>query len=340
MVPGLIDDKLMAEIWDRVDIRCRAWHSGSRVIDIQPMAGGSSSLTFLLRLDGVEDRNSRIVLKVAPPGLAPVRNRDVLRQARLQRALQSTERLLAPPVLFDDPGEPPFMAMVLIPGQCTEPVLAIPEDRPSAALTKARYLDAAALLAHLHSVAPAEVGLGDEPVTTLGDEIDRWTRAFATVPAELSGRFLEAASALHATIPAALPPVVNHGDYRLGNTLCELDRVSTIIDWEIWTIGDPRVDVAWFTFFTDDASHPAADPVGPAGTPSKAEVVTAYEAVTGHSMPNMVWFDALTKYKEAAATALILKRAMKNSQEMSLQTERMLPHLPELVQQTLDLVGV
>jgi len=31
-------------------------------------------------------------------------------------------------------------------------------------------------------------------------------------------------------------------------------RVNAVIDWEIWSVGDPRVDLAWLTFFTDDVT--------------------------------------------------------------------------------------
>ena len=55
------------------------------VSDVRPMEGGASSLTYGGRLGG-----RRVVVKVAPPGVMPLLNRDVLRQARLIRALEPT----------------------------------------------------------------------------------------------------------------------------------------------------------------------------------------------------------------------------------------------------------
>ncbi len=92
---------------------------------------------------------------------------------------------------------------------------------------------------------------------------------------------------------------VNHGDFRLGNTLCEGDRINAVIDWEIWSVGDPRIDLAWLTFFTDDAGHPAVAPGTVAGTPAGREIVRAYEDALGQPVPELGWFDALTRYKEA-----------------------------------------
>lgn len=347
------ESALTAELAGRLADRLPRWRAGARVGEVRPLTGGTSSLTFLVEVAGVPAAESPIVVKLAPPGLAPVRNRDVLRQARVQAALQGQRpgdgqpgdwrRQLAPDVLFSDPGSPPgippYMAMNLVPGECVEPVLRPVADRPAPELVRARFLDAAGVLADLHDVEPAAVGLADEPVVDLAAEIGRWLRAFETLPDAMRGDYDRAAGALVSTIPAALPPVINHGDYRLGNTLCDGARLAAVIDWEIWTVGDPRVDLAWLTFFTDDAGHPAAEPGPPAGTPTPGEVVRAYERRRGVPIADLDWFHALTRYKEAAATGLLLKRAARTGREVNGALARMVSALPGLVQETLKIVG-
>jgi aminoglycoside phosphotransferase (APT) family kinase protein len=335
------DETLLAQLRDRVGQRVTGWRPGARVLGVSPLTGGTSSLTFLVELAGVAPGETPVVLKVAPPGLPPLRNRDVLRQARLQKAVQDAPRPLAPDVFFSDPGDPPevppFMAMNLVPGKCVEPVLSDEAERPAPGVVRARFFDAVRVLAQLHGIVPAEVGLADEPAVGLADEVDRWTRAFATLPREMTGDYERAAKALRASMPAPLPPAVNHGDYRLGNTLCEGDRVNAVIDWEIWSVGDPRVDLSWLTFFTDDAGHPAVAPGTVAGTPAGREVVRAYEEALGRSVPELGWFNALTRYKEAAATGLLLKRAQKLGRPVKESMTRM--DLPRLVQETIRIVS-
>jgi aminoglycoside phosphotransferase (APT) family kinase protein len=342
MAGGGADETLLAQLRDRVGRQVTGWRPGASVLDVSPLTGGTSSLTFLVELSGVPAGETPIVLKVAPPGLPPLRNRDVLRQARLQRAVQGSRPPLAPDVLFEDPGEPPdvppFMAMNLVAGECVEPLLSDPASRPAPAVVRARFFDAVRALAQLHAIVPASAGLGDEPVVGLADEVDRWTRAFATLPPEMAGDYERAAKALRASMPAPLRPAVNHGDYRLGNTLCAGDRVNAVIDWEIWSVGDPRVDLSWLTFFTDDAGHPAVAPGTVAGTPTAREVVRAYEA-HGRAVPELGWFDALTRYKEAAATGLLLKRARKLGRPVKESMTRMEPELPRLVQQAIRIVS-
>ena len=341
MAASQADETLLAQLRDRVGQRVTDWRSGARVLGISPLTGGTSSLTFLVELDGVAAGETPVVLKVAPPGLAPLRNRDVLRQARLQQAVQGGRRPLAPDVLFTDQGEPPevppFMAMNLVAGECVEPVLSEEAERPAPAVVRARFFDAVRVLAQLHEIVPAEAGLGDEPVVALADEIDRWTHAFTTLPREMAGDYERAAKALRASMPAPLRPAVNHGDYRLGNTLCEGMRVNAVIDWEIWSVGDPRVDLSWMTYFTDDAGHPAVAPGTIAGTPARSEVVRAYEEALGRPVPELGWFDALTRYKEAAATGLLLKRAQKLGRPVKESMTRM--DLPRLVQEAIRIVS-
>ena len=341
MAASQADETLLAQLRDRVGQRVTDWRSCARVLGISPLTGGTSSLTFLVELDGVAAGETPVVLKVAPPGLAPLRNRDVLRQARLQQAVQGGPRPLAPDVLFTDQGEPPevppFMAMNLVAGECVEPVLSEEAERPAPAVVRARFFDAVRVLAQLHEIVPAEAGLGDEPVVALADEIDRWTHAFTTLPREMAGDYERAAKALRASMPAPLRPAVNHGDYRLGNTLCEGMRVNAVIDWEIWSVGDPRVDLSWMTYFTDDAGHPAVAPGTIAGTPARSEVVRAYEEALGRPVPELGWFDALTRYKEAAATGLLLKRAQKLGRPVKESMTRM--DLPRLVQEAIRIVS-
>jgi aminoglycoside phosphotransferase (APT) family kinase protein len=154
------------------------------------------------------------------------------------------------------------------------------------------------------------------------------------VPPDLQGEYEHCAQALRATMPAPLPPVVNHGDYRLGNTLCADGRVTAVIDWEIWSVGDPRIDLSWFAFFTDEARHPAMPSPGPTGMPTATDLLARY----GRELPDLRWFDALTRYKEAGATALLIKRGRKAG-DLPDSLERMVPALPDLVREAEELVA-
>jgi len=303
------------ELARRATAAAQSWAPGCTIADVQPLTGGASSLTFTALVGGGPVAGERIVLKVAPPGLEPVRNRDVARQARLMRALAGAPGVRVPTVYFEDDGAPPevspFHAMNVVPGECLEPILTAP-PADVLPIVPDRAFGAATMLAALHRVDPDAVGLGAERRTSLDEEIKRWTRAFETVDDRMNARYLEAEELLFATMPPALPDAVCHGDYRLGNMLCDGKTVAALIDWEIWSLSDPRLDLAWFLFFTPEAKHPMASNPGPTGMPTADALLDAYVAESGVVPADLEWFHCLIRYKEAAATALLMKRLIKS----------------------------
>jgi aminoglycoside phosphotransferase (APT) family kinase protein len=103
-------------------------------------------------------------------------------------------------------------------------------------------------------------------------------------------------------------------------------------------VGDPRIDMTWMTYFCDEARHPAAPSLEPSGMPSSAELETAYQQARGVQLPDLAWFHALTRYKEAAATGLLIKRDRKlHSTHESFA--RMEPALPSLLEEAHQLLG-
>jgi aminoglycoside phosphotransferase (APT) family kinase protein len=315
-----VPEGLVEQLHQRVGAVAPSWTPGVAVRAIEPLTGGASSLTFTVSFDGAPAGYEKVVLKVAPPGLPATTNRDILRQAVVMRALTGRPGVKVPEVLFGDEGksldEPPLLAMNLVPGECYEPMLDQERSPEHFAEYRARAMDLARMLAAMHALDVNEIGLADEPVVPIEAEIDRWTRAYDTCPEVFQHNYKEVAARLHATKPPAVRPVVNHGDWRLGNMLCADGAINAIIDWEIWSVGDPRVDLTWMTFFAQDTHHSMVRNRTESGMPTGAEMVAAYVAAGGEDYPDMDWFKALTNYKEAAATSLIMKRFLKRGEEM------------------------
>lgn len=45
--------------------------------------------------------------------------------------------------------------------------------------------------------------------------------------------------------PRPMPPVLVHGDFRLGNLMVDATGLAGVLDWELAHIGDPREDIGW-----------------------------------------------------------------------------------------------
>jgi aminoglycoside phosphotransferase (APT) family kinase protein len=308
--------------------------AGAPVTELHPLPGGLSSVTIKARLGGPESRD--VVLKVAPPGLEPIGNRDVLRQARVITLLGQVHGVAVPEVLFTDGAPPQMFAMEFVAGESFEPVTS-DGPLPSRHDLASRASAAAAMLARLHSVPPAMAGLADEPVGDLLAEVERWERSLGTVDEDLRGRYEECATALKSSLPSPVAPAILHGDWRLGNMLCRDHRVEAVIDWEIWSIGDPRIDLAWFLMSSVWEGNPFATR-RPDGMPDRAALLSAYEAATGSRAAGGAWFDALVRFKSVATMGLILKRN-RRAERPDPTVERYAPALPLLIETALGMLG-
>ena len=288
------------------------------------LQGGTSSITYSSSFDDSDGATRRVVLKVAPAGLAPTKNRDVLRQARLQRALQGTG-VPCPAVVAEHAGAPPdippFYVMAFEEGDCVEPSLAGTQPLPPDQV-RSRELDAARIVGTLHSLDPVALGLDDEPEVTPKEELDRWTQSLAACDEEITEGYGSIGDRLAAAVPSDGRCGLIHGDFRLGNTLSQGHGVVSVIDWEIWARSDPRVDLAWFLMMCNPdpvLGRPVAN-----GMPSNGELLAAYQAARGGEVSGMSWFQALVRYKQAAISALIIRNARKRGESPPFQGPRSL----------------
>ncbi|MEC5406892.1 phosphotransferase [Paraburkholderia sp. MPAMCS5] len=107
------------------------------------------------------------------------------------------------------------------------------------------------VIAALHSVDPASVGLSDygKPGNYFARQIGRWSKQYVaseTEPIEAMQRLIEW---LPQHMPAQTRERVSivHGDYRLDNLVFhrEEPKVLAVLDWELSTLGDPLADFAY-----------------------------------------------------------------------------------------------
>lgn len=298
------------------------------VSQLRPLAGGASSLTYT-----GERAGQKVVVKVAPPGLEPIAHRDVLRQSRIMRALAPTP-VPVPQVLLEDQGDPPsvppLFVMAHVPGTSLEPLFDTHAEDTGTVVAE-RFRRSATILAQLHGITPETVRLGSEPVVGPAAEIERWCRTLKTVDAALVPNWFDVADVLRSSIPAGLPPAIVHGDFRLGNLLAVGKRITAVIDWEIWSVGDPRVDVGWFLINCDPNTYRRASPYCGV-TPSASELAAIYGAVLRQDVPDLDWFKALACFKSAATWSLIVKHNRRRSTPAP-GIEAMAPVLPDLLAQ-------
>jgi aminoglycoside phosphotransferase (APT) family kinase protein len=276
---------------------------GSGEIEAGPLGDGRSNVTFLLRRGDRE-----LVLRRPPRPPWPPSAHDVLREARLLRALAPTG-VRVPEVLAAAEDESiigaPFYVMERLEGAVVTdelpPALDTPEER-------ARMTDALLRgLAEIHEVDPGTPGLEGfgKPTGYLERQLRRWGGLWEHNKTRDLEDFDATGAWLAEHLPESPPSTVVHGDYRLGNVMFADEAPSRLVgvfDWEMATIGDPLSDVGYLLMTWSEADDPPrhfelAPVTRREGFPGREAIVARYEELSGRSMPNVRWYTALAYWK-------------------------------------------
>ena len=147
-------------------------------------------------------------------------------------------------------------------------------------------------------------------------QVDRWTAFLERIKARDLPGFDEAAAWLRAHRPLDFVPGLMHGDYQFANVMYEHGapaRLAAIVDWEMGTVGDPKLDLGWvvqsWPSDTSSADASTSGYVDMRGMPSKDELVARYAQVSGRQVDDMDYYVILAKWKLAVVLEQGYQRA-------------------------------
>ena len=278
---------------------------GSGDVHAEPIGEGHSNVTYLVRRGPCE-----VVLRRPPRGPLAPSTHDVLREARLLRALEGTAARVPRVLAVCEDAElvgAPFYVMERVDGVVLTSTLPPALDTPAQRRRCGEELVDA--LAEIHAVdwrACGLAGFSSDPDGYLERQLRRfgglWERhRTRDVPA-----VQEAAAWLGAHRPRSGAPTIVHGDYRLGNAMLAAAapaRLLAIFDWELATLGDPLADVGYLCALWSERDDPPLDGfelsvvTRAPGFPRRAELVARYEAASGRAMTDIAWYRALALWK-------------------------------------------
>jgi len=167
------------------------------------------------------------------------------------------------------------------------------------------------ILVHLHSIQPADVGLGDfgRPEGYLERQVRRFTEQLTRVKTRDVPELEELAGRLAAALPPQSGQGIVHGDYRLDNAIIDdQGRIIAILDWEMATLGDPLADVGLLMMYwadKDDVATLAAPGIAStaitalAGFPTREQAAAAYAERSGRDLSNLDFYTVLAHFKLA-----------------------------------------
>lgn len=216
--------------------------SGARVADLQRLSGGASQETWSFTIAG-SGRPVALVLRRAPPGQP---------QHEIAAGLEVEAQVID------------IMARLDVPVPTVRHVLRAADGLGRGFITShvagqtiARQIQQDPALATARSRLPGQMGavLAGIHAAPLDAMPPLRRTSLARVLAEAQAWldrlrqprpvFEYALRWLAATMPAAVPPVLVHGDFRLGNLIVDEAGIAAVLDWELVHFGDAMEDLAW-----------------------------------------------------------------------------------------------
>jgi aminoglycoside phosphotransferase (APT) family kinase protein len=291
---------------------------GEGEIEASPIGEGHSNVTYLIRRGETE-----MVLRRPPRPPLPPSAHDVLREARLLRALQDTAARVPAVLAVGDDEQvigSPFYVMERIEGEVIVTSIPDPVDTPAERRRIADELIDA--LVEIHGVDWRAAGLEDFGKPT--GYLERQLRRFGGLWELNKTREIPAVERVGGWLAENMPEsgaaTIVHGDFRLGNTIYAADapaRLMGVLDWEMATIGDPLADLGYLCMMWAEQSDPSGgmrDQLGAItrreGFPTREELIERYEQRTGRSMRDLRWYTSLALWKSVVFMEGNYKRAV------------------------------
>ena len=282
------------------------------------LSGGTQNVIFeLVRGD------ARCVIRMPPPGAPPDRDKGILREWRIIEALDGTDVPHTKAIgVCDDPGVlgRPFYLMGFVDGwspmdqhgEWPEPFNTDLDTRPGLSYQLAEGI---ALLSKVDWQAKGLSDLG-RPDGFHERQVDRWIGFLERIKKrELPG--LDVATGwLKAHKPLDFIPGLMHGDYQFANVMYRHGapaQLAAIVDWEMGTVGDPKLDLGWMVqSWPEDTRNPEDGEmsyVDMRGMPSREQVVAHYAEVSGRQVDDLDYYLVLAKWKLAIVLEQGFQRA-------------------------------
>jgi aminoglycoside phosphotransferase (APT) family kinase protein len=294
-----------------LDAHVPALGTGPLIVDM--VHGGTSNIILSL------NRGGDTVILRRPPAIAPPGSeRTVLREARVLTALNGTP--VPHPFCHASCDDPtvigvPFYVMELVPGWAAE--LRDGHIYHRAPFDRAPYeygiayamVDGLVALANVDYRAVGLEGFG-RPDNYLERQVDRWEgqlqsygKLYGYAGRDLPG-YGETRDWLRANVPSDFKAGIIHGDVGTPNALFADGppaRLTALIDWELSTIGDPLLDLAWFCNALRDERTPGVLPAknlyNAQNWPTRQELARYYAAGTGRDISCFDYYSVLAMFK-------------------------------------------
>jgi len=291
---------------------------GPGAIHIEQFPGGHSNLTYLVRHGDAE-----YVLRRPPFGTKVKTAHDMGREYKVLSHLAPVYPKAPRPVLFCEDEEvigAKFYLMERRRGVILRKELPAGMTLEPATARRLCELLVDALV-ELHHIDYAAAGLADlgKPVGYVERQVRGWTERYTGSQTDDIPTVTQVSAWLAAHQPPDGAPALIHNDFKFDNLLLspELDRITGVLDWEMSTLGDARMDLGTSLSYWVEAGDPPPMQMMRFGLTmlpgmlTRREVVARYAERSGIDLGDAVFYYAYGLFKTAVVAQQIYYRYAK-----------------------------
>lgn len=284
-------------------------------IEITPISGGFSNLTFLLQTP-----KGKFALRRPPFGEIVAKAHDVVRESQVLQGLLDAgyHKSPKPIFLYEDTHllGVPFFIMEFVEGivlrnKMPAAMTLSPDDFQE--LSK-NSLDSLIELHLLELDRSGLIHLGS-PSGYVHRQVGGWTDRYHRAKTKSLPEVEKVAEWLKANIPRKENTGFIHNDYKYDNLVLNPENISEItavLDWEMATVGDPLMDLGTSLAYWAQADDPDIlkmfNLTHLPGNLTRAEVIEYYDIRTPFDLSNILFYYVFGLFKVAVIAQQIYKR--------------------------------
>lgn len=272
------------------------------------LAGGYSNLTYRV----VDQRGRSWVLRRPPTGPLRPGAHSMEREWRILTALQTSAVPVPPTTAFC--AEPEVTGAEFYVMDHVDGIVVESEEKAAVLSPEARRRlsdDLVATLVQLHRVDPAVVGRrpSAQPGSYVGRQLELWMRQIDGGGGPRTQEIVEVHHMLNERKPPQRWNTLTHGDYRMGNVLATATgQVAAVLDWELWTVGDPLADLGWLAAWWNLDSDDGWSPGCADGFPAAVELAADYQRLTGCDTSDVPYYVGFALWRLACISEGVYER--------------------------------
>ena len=285
-------------------------------LSVRQFPRGFSNLTYLLRFDDRE-----VVLRRPPFGVKIKSAHDMGREYRILSKLISVYPKIPRPLLYCEDESvlgAPFYIMTRLKGVILRPQMPKAMNPPPELM--GRIAESFIInLVELHGLDYQEAGLADlgKPEKYVQRQVEGWSHRYLNARTDEIPEMEQAVRWLSENIPIESAAVLIHNDYKYDNIVLDPGdwaQITGVLDWEMATTGDPLMDLGTSLGYWVQRDDPEElqelqfSPTTIPGNPSREELVSRYEQLSGRRVDNVVFYYVYGLFKLAVIVQQIYAR--------------------------------